>query len=391
MDFDDFLENFGKFIQETKHGQSPTDITSKKKSKLITLNLKLEANTPVPNTSDPESDLKINPSSIENLYKPELCPLDLDYNKLTTPGRIYTPGNMRIDEVVSFEEMSSGGSNRDKNSPLLQAMHGHSMNLNSMSLNSIQLQDNTSVQSPGQFLPSGFLPKSILTQEKLSAEPSEVVSSCKNITSNDKTPQISSGITTKKATRENVQVNKFTPVYEILDENSVLSRIGNSKSVLYFKAKKFSVITLYLEHLEFALNNHTLFYTIYEPESLPNNSVIMYVNGRKRVELEIPDQDLSAEQNSKMMPESSTDDQPARPKRENFASINDRMEGSVFGKSMAREVRNTSVMSPSQGATVEKIPDSIGMMMGSDKKVVRGQKGQFRSPANSNKKEIKNE
>jgi hypothetical protein len=27
--------------------------------------------------------------------------------------------------------------------------------------------------------------------------------------------------------------------------------------VLYFKAKKFSVITRYLEHLEFALNKHT--------------------------------------------------------------------------------------------------------------------------------------
>lgn len=98
----------------------------------------------------------------------------------------------------------------------------------------------------------------------------------------------------------------------------------------------------------------------------------MYVNGRKRVELEIPDEDLLAEQNSKMMPGSSNDDQPARPKRENFASINDRMEGSVFGKSMAREVKNTSVMSPSYGATVEKTPASISMMMGSDKKVVTG-------------------
>jgi hypothetical protein len=144
MDFDDFVENFGTFTQKTKPGQSPTDITPKKKSKLITLNLKLEANTPVPNTSSPQPDLMINPSSIENLPKPELCPIDIDYNKLITPGRIYTPGNMRIDEVVSLEEMSSGGSNRDKISPLLQAMHRHPMSLNSM-----QLQENTSVQSPG--------------------------------------------------------------------------------------------------------------------------------------------------------------------------------------------------------------------------------------------------
>jgi hypothetical protein len=115
----------------------------------------------------------------------------------------------------------------------------------------------------------------------------------------------------------------------------------------------------------------------------------MYVNGQKRVELEIPDEDLLADQNSKMNPESSNDDQPGRPKRENFASINDRMEGSVFGKSNAREVMNTSVMSPRHVGTGGKRKASISIMMGSDKKVVGGRKNQFRSPNSSNKKDIK--
>jgi hypothetical protein len=115
----------------------------------------------------------------------------------------------------------------------------------------------------------------------------------------------------------------------------------------------------------------------------------MYVNGQKRVELEIPDEDLLADQNSKMNPESSTDDQPARPKRENFASINDRMEGSVFGMSNARDVVNTSVMSPRHVGTGEKATASIGMMTASDKKLVGGRKNQFRSPNSSNKKDIK--
>jgi hypothetical protein len=115
----------------------------------------------------------------------------------------------------------------------------------------------------------------------------------------------------------------------------------------------------------------------------------MYVNGQRRVELEIPDEDLLADQNSKVNPESSTDDQPARPKRENFASINDRMEGSVFGKSNPREVVNTSVMSPRHVGTGEKATASIGMMTGSDKRVFGGRKNQFRSPNSSNKKDIK--
>jgi hypothetical protein len=253
MDFDDFLENFRVFIYKTKPGQSPTEITPKKKPKLITLNLILQANAPVPKTSYPQPGVMINPPSIENLYKPELCPLDIDYNKLTMPGRNYTKGTMRIDEVVSIEEMSSGGSPIDKNSPQLEALQGHSLNLNSM-----QLQENTSVQSPCQCPPVGFLPKSIPTIEILSATLSEELSSSNKITSNDRTPKISSGVNkSQNPTPEIVQVNKFTPVYEILDENSVLNRVGNSKSVLYFKAKKFSVITLYLEHLEVALNNHT--------------------------------------------------------------------------------------------------------------------------------------
>jgi hypothetical protein len=122
----------------------------------------------------------------------------------------------------------------------------------------MQLQENTSVQSPCQGPPSGFLPKSIQTNEKLSSTLSEELSSSNKITSNNQTPKISSaGNKSQYPTPENVQVNKFTPVYEILDENSVLNRVGNSKSVLYFKAKKFSVITLYLEHLEVALNKHT--------------------------------------------------------------------------------------------------------------------------------------
>lgn len=115
----------------------------------------------------------------------------------------------------------------------------------------------------------------------------------------------------------------------------------------------------------------------------------MYVNGQKRVELEIPDEDLLVDHNSKMNPESNTDDQPARPKRENFASINDRMEGSVFGKSNARQVVNTSVMSPRHIGSGEKATASIGMMTESDKKFVGGQKNQFRSPNSSNKKDIK--
>ena len=67
----------------------------------------------------------------------------------------------------------------------------------------------------------------------------------------------------------------------------------------------------------------------------------MYINGQKRVELEIPDEDLMYQMTSKITPEqmieSTVYNMPIPPLKQNFASINDFIEEAVLGKSMGRD------------------------------------------------------
>lgn len=104
-------------------------------------------------------------------------------------------------------------------------------------------------------------------------------------------------------------IGKYCPVFELTHDNSRDDKLASVRTALWFKCRSFKSIATYLENIPFKLKDYALFYTLINPSILTKEGeisedkttkdyVLMYVNGEKRVELEMPDLDLN---NSKVI------------------------------------------------------------------------------------------
>ena len=114
--FDDFLLNCVKFTDTPKpdydKSNNTGDFTDEKKSKPTTFHLILKSQKTFSSNAENQTSQNnvINPPSIENLYKQ-------DTQEIVTPSNKLHKVSMAIDEVISLEEASTGGS------PLRQKSH----------------------------------------------------------------------------------------------------------------------------------------------------------------------------------------------------------------------------------------------------------------------------
>lgn len=146
----------------------------------------------------------------------------------------------------------------------------------------------------------------------------------------------------------------YTPLFEITDCNDGMDRLSTVKSALQFKVRKLSSIIVYLENIPFPLGSCSLFYTLINPENVTNDVVCKYVQGKFKVELEMPDEKLLEEMASKKYINSSEHDSK-RPIVNNFASINDKIEEGCAKLSRSL-IKQTSVLMSPQASNIKDSP-----------------------------------